>query len=191
MKPRKESSPHLHLDPATRGGDDGGSQKNHAEGDDGWPAPAPAQHDPGTRRPPSKTRAFCSVRHRRLPAPPPRRGTTPTPTPMQGAMPMSPLRAVAPVPTRESLHRTRALLKPSVSSDREADRQGSDRGWKPWAFQNQKWRLRGRRDADVHGAGPYVCVWADECAAIKSLHGDHNVWFLLSRYYIFLRKQLK
>jgi hypothetical protein len=66
---------------------------------------APAQQDPGTRRPPNRTRAFCSVRHR-LPAPTTRRCTAPAPapTPVQGGM--SPT-AVAPVPspTRESLHR--------------------------------------------------------------------------------------
>jgi hypothetical protein len=69
----------------------------------------------------------------------------------------------------ENPYAARALLKPnrpSVSSDRQADRQREE------AVGVSEFRRNG-------GSPVRVCVGADECAAIISLHGDHNVWFLL------------
>lgn len=123
MKPWKESSAHLQLNPTTRGGDDGGSQKNHAEGVvfvDGPAQQGNKTREPGGRRPakPAPSAPSVTAASRLL------LGAAAQPQALCKAGGQHVSTAVAPVGP-ENPCTARALLKPSsVSSDRQADRQG-------------------------------------------------------------------
>lgn len=134
----------------------------------GWEVPthlnptrSAAQQDPGTTRSPSANK----TRRPRLPlrsSPPPgsssaRHNPSPCATGHVSAAvarrPENPLRRTGPFKT----------VRQHGQADRQTDR--ATEAPKPWAFQNQKWRLRGRRDADVHGDGPFLCVC---CVALQT-----------------------